>query len=69
MLTEICVNYDSGPERRLRLPSVHAGVAVDEGRTSTLTGVRVIWNADKASGEHAQVTQILMRNICPSPIK
>lgn len=53
MLTEICVNYDTGPERLLRFPLLHASVAVDLTRMWTLTHVKVIWNINKVRVECA----------------
>lgn len=53
VLTEICVNYVTGPERLRRLPSLHVNVAVDVTRMWTLTHVKVSWNINKVTPECA----------------
>lgn len=54
-LTEICVNYDTGPGRLLRLPLLHASMAVGVTRMWTLSYVKVIWNINKVRIEYTQI--------------
>lgn len=45
--TELCLIHDTGPERLLWPPPLHAGVAVDVTRMWTQTCVQVIWSVNK----------------------